>query len=90
MAAIATADERLKHSIIYDASTSEIKDDIVQLVACLVRCSKTYGVLIAGLVSISFLTILSLMVTSHLQKTGQGALSRVRQKYRVHHSFTQL
>ena len=30
------AEERRKHSILYDDSTSEIKDDVVQLVACMV------------------------------------------------------
>lgn len=30
------AEEKLKHSVIYASSTSEIKDDCVQLVACLV------------------------------------------------------
>ena len=30
------AEERLKHTIIYQNSTSEIKDDVAQLIGCLV------------------------------------------------------
>ncbi len=62
-----SAEERLKHSIIYEESTSEIKDDVVQLVACLVgKFATLRGSESAPL--INFCTV---------QKSNTGAVGRV-------------